>query len=283
MNLENKLRQTPPGNLVDARNMAHQAMQLVSKASLANLEPKPDYSHNNMGWDNTLGAFLTQPISTSGGDLYVGLRIASLTLLIVQNGVASAQFDLAGVANSDACSWLDRELGQAGLKPASSATVFYDLPQEVTGIDLYATAGLTEGLRTLAGWFALADCLLTEFSQSHTEIEPGPSPVRCWPHHFDIASYVSLEEGDFETARGIGVGLSPGDGSYAQPYVYVTPFPAPDLAALPEAPAPGHWHSEGFVGAIATGDGLLTLGDITSGTAMFINQAFAIGREKLGV
>ena len=282
MSLEDELRQTPPGNLVDARNMAHQAMQLVSKASLANLEPKPDYSHNNMGWDKRFSAFLTQPMHTSDGNLYVGLCVATLTLLIVRDDAASAQLHLGGVSDSDACSWLDRELGQAGLKPVSAANAFYELPRDVTGIEAYAAADLESELRTLGSWFAFADGLLAEFAQGHTAITPGASPVRCWPHHFDIASYVSLEEGDVEIARGIGVGLSPGDGSYAQPYIYVTPFPAPNLATLPEAPAPGHWHTEGFVGAIATGDEILTLGDIASGTAMFIDQAFAIGREKLG-
>ncbi len=277
------LTSCPPDALVDTRHMTHQAMQLLSKAALANLEPVDDYSHTNMGWDIKHGAFLTQPITTAGGDLYVGLVFASLTLTIVRGGAITAQLDLNGISDNAAGQWLDAQLAETGLKPASAMTLFYDLPAEVTGITTYSSAGLGPCLVTLGHWFAFADGLLSTFANANAALNPGPSPVRCWPHHFDIATYVSLEEGDFETAKGIGVGLSPGDGSYAQPYFYVTPFPAPDLAALPPAPAPGHWHSEGFVGAIATGEELLTLDDIASGAAAFVDQAFAIGREKLGV
>ena len=54
----------------------------------------------------------------------------------------------------------------------------------------------------------------------------------------------------------LAIGLSPGDGSYGEPYVYVTPWPYPD--APPDAALPlGHWHREGFTAAIATGSEIL--------------------------
>jgi len=107
--------------------------------------------------------------------------------------------------------------------------------------------------------------------------------VRCWPHHFDIATYVSLEHGDFETAKGIGVGMSPGDESYDQPYFYINPFPHLNAAELPAPPSPGHLHNEGFVGAIATGDEIISLADIGKALPRFIAESFSIGREKFSV
>lgn len=283
MTAQNDLSTAAPTALVGARNMAHRAAQLLSRTSAANLEPRPDYSHDNLGWDAKLAAFLTQPLPSEGGVCHVGLDIAGLALLIVRDGEPVARFDLDGKTDADAQAWLDGELAKAGLRPMSSAALVYDLPDAVTGIGTYARSHLNNELSTLAAWFAFADGLLTRFAGNNSGLHPGPSPVRCWPHHFDVATYVSLEEGDFETAKGIGVGLSPGDGSYAQPYFYVTPFPAPPLADLPDAPTPGHWHGEGFVGAIATGDEVLTLDDAQHGAAAFIDRAFAIGREKLGV
>jgi hypothetical protein len=79
------------------------------------------------------------------------------------------------------------------------------------------------------------------------------SPVRCWPHHFDIATLVSIPGGAPGEVRTIGVGLSPGDGSYAEPYFYVTPWPAPDGPTLPELPAGAAWHRAGWFGAVLTG------------------------------
>ncbi len=75
--------------------------------------------------------------------------------------------------------------------------------------------------------------------------------VRCWPHHFDIGTVVDLKS----TAEGcsIGLGLSPGDESYDQPYFYVNPYPNPDLSALPPLLAGDHWHTQGWMGVVATG------------------------------
>ncbi|MEM1398461.1 MAG: hypothetical protein AAGF58_01200, partial [Pseudomonadota bacterium] len=60
------------------------------------------------------------------------------------------------------------------------------------------------------------------------------------------------------------------------------PWPHLDSDHLPEAPEPGHWHSQGFVGAIATADELLTTNEISTAFSSFIRQAFETGRKKLG-
>jgi hypothetical protein len=48
----------------------------------------------------------------------------------------------------------------------------------------------------------------------------------------------------------IGVGLSPGDTSYAEPYWYVSPYPYPATTALPAIAGNGFWHTQGWVGAV---------------------------------
>jgi hypothetical protein len=73
--------------------------------------------------------------------------------------------------------------------------------------------------------------------------------VRCWPHHYDIATLFALDDGDPETARSVGIGLSPGDSAYAEPYLYCNPWPVPD-GALPTAPGPLRWHTEGFTSLV---------------------------------
>ncbi len=70
-------------------------------------------------------------------------------------------------------------------------------------------------------------------------LEPDPSAVRCWPHHFNIATYVFLETGNPETARGVGVGMSPGDEGYGERYFYINGWPHLDASKLPDAIAPG--------------------------------------------
>jgi hypothetical protein len=62
-----------------------------------------------------------------------------------------------------------------------------------------------------------------------------------------------------EEARSIGVGFSPGDGSYDQPYFYVTPWPYPDTEDLPSLTAGAHWHREGWTGAVLTAERLISV------------------------
>ena len=62
------------------------------------------------------------------------------------------------------------------------------------------------------------------------------SAVQLWPHHFDIATLRTLvQHEDAELAKSVNVGFSFGDGSYAQPYAYVSPWPYPP--SRNEAPA----------------------------------------------
>jgi hypothetical protein len=78
------------------------------------------------------------------------------------------------------------------------------------------------------------------------------SSVRCWPHHFDIAILLTVAPG-----KTVGLGLSPGDSSYAEPYWYVTPYPYPKNPELPPLPEGGRWHTEGFFAAVLRGSDLL--------------------------
>ena len=102
----------------------------------------------------------------------------------------------------------------------------------------------------MAPGYGGADFLLRELESAAS----GASEVRCWPHHFDLATLITLS-GSGEEARTVGVGLSPGDDSYREPYYYVTPWPYPRGRLLPELPA-GRWHTEGWVGAILRGSDL---------------------------
>jgi hypothetical protein len=98
---------------------------------------------------------------------------------------------------------------------------------------------------------------------------------------------VPLDAGGGESARSVGIGVSPGDSSYAQPYAYVSPWPYPDRATLPPAPPPGHWHTEGFVAIVATGQAILSLLSPLSlrepGSALlaFVTSAYETARASL--
>ena len=273
------LRSASLADIATARAIAHRATQHLTKAARANLEAQPDDSHSNLGWDHKQNAFLSQPIDGK----YVGLSIAPLSLFILEGSEHLESLTLNNLTDAEAGQWLDRKLAGLGLSAGSSTELPYELPADVANVENYRKTNDDAGLDALSAWFQAASNALDNFVSENTDIVPGPSAVRCWPHHFDIATYVSMESGDPETARGVGVGMSPGDEGYNEPYFYINPWPHLDKDALPEAIAPGHWHAEGYVGSIATASELLTTNNIEEAVSSFIAKSFSAGRAIQGI
>src|SRR5262249_1859549 len=126
----------------------------------------------------------------------------------------------------------------------------YELPgHPVVGGARFSQASAE--LREMGNWYGNAASVLEELAGG----DATASPVRCWPHHFDIATPFSLSG-----ARTVGGGPPPGDASYAEPYWYVGPSPRPKETNLPPLPEKGRWHTEGFFAAVLTGSDLLAGG-----------------------
>ena len=161
------------------------------------------------------------------------------------------------------------ELRRAGFDTDRLTTKkHYEIPTHAVA-DSAAFDASPVGLSTMAAAYHDAWLLTSDVAAR----EPGASPPRCWPHHFDLATLITLITlitlpalRDAVT-RTIGVGVSPGDASYPEPYVYVGPYPKPDVASLPRL-ARGHWHTDGWVGAVLTMPDLIVFSD---GAAQALN------------
>ena len=283
------LDRPPPTGLVGARKLAHHAVQWATKAARANLKATPDDSHSSLDWDAGHAALLSQPLpagpSTGGPGndaVRVGLRIAGLELIVVRGGEVLDLLPLDGIEDATAGSWTDSTLHGFGLLPASKARLPYVISDHAVASGApYEIGPEARALEELSRWYDGAADALGAVAARLAGLRPGPGPVRCWPHHFDIATLVALDEGHAETSRSIGIGVSPGDEYYAQPYAYISPWPNLDAANLPGLPPPGHWHTRGFVAAVATGEEILALGERGRGLLAFIAGAVEIGRARL--
>ena len=93
-----------------------------------------------------------------------------------------------------------------------------------------------------------------------------------WPHHFDIATLITIEENPGpEKSKTIGVGLSPGDESYNEPYFYISPWPYPvNKNNLPKLNH-GFWHTQGWFGEVLTSSEIIRSGDNTEQLEITIN------------
>ena len=234
-----------PLELVAARHELHYAAQAVSAVGRTWLSKKDDDSHTNLGWAPALGRL----VGRTAGDppLRAALDLAGLRLsLLDAAGKTVAEFALEGRTVGDAQDWLKGRLAAVwGRELDAIQPLHYEMPEHELGSGGSFSAP-DEGCAELERWFDNAASVLERVRAEH-----GSSAVRCWPHHFDIATLISLEG-----ERSIGVGMSPGDGSYPEPYWYVGPWPHPKPETWPELPA-GRWHTDGFVAAVLTGSELV--------------------------
>ena len=196
----------------------------------------------------------------------VGVHVAALELFVAHDGKAELH-PLQGSTPRAVDDWLDFKLKTLGLKGMSSVRLPYEVPARA----LENVAGLAG----LARWFAAAAEVLEEVRARHAGMRPGP--VVCWPHHFDIALVLPLGRHE----RSVGIGVSPGDGYYPQPYAYVSPYPAPKNPRPPALPPGGHWHTKDFFGAVATAEALLAQRDPRAALLEVIDAAFDASRSWL--
>jgi hypothetical protein len=234
-------------SLVDARLQLHHAAQLATALGISYLEKQADDSHTNLEWLPAVQALASN--RAGAANVRVAVRPDPLTLLVLDaTNTPVASLELNGRTLDDAVDWLRTRLAEQGFGTAAFTTKrHYTIPPhpvaESRPFDSHDRGAFAE----LATWYADADLYFRDLSSRVR----GASPVRCWPHHFDIGMLFESNDGD-----SIGVGLEPGDGYYAEPYWYANRYPAPDSAALPTLPAldgGGTWHTSEWTGAVLTG------------------------------
>jgi len=267
--------------LADARRQLHWAAQATSAVGKRLLPHQPDYSEQSFRWNEEARA-LAQGTVEGGRPFRPALRLSPPALLLLdRDGRALHELPLDGCTLEEAFRWLEEKIaGLLGrpLDPPLDRSA--DIEAHPVGSGARFSSSDSEAFAETAAWFGNAHRLLTAV----TEENPGASAVRCWPHHFDIATLIPLNPGaaSSETARSIGVGLSPGDPKRPAPYLYVTPWPYPSTENLPDLEGGGIWNTEGWVGAVLDAATLLDgSGDPGHRAERFVASAVAGCRALL--
>jgi hypothetical protein len=267
--------------LREARLQAHYALQWLARAARAYIPPQPDDSHTSLRWDHDFDCFMTRPWRDHSR---LSLQIASLTLALHGGEPTDAQsLSLSGHTDADARQWLGERLGARGLDPqALDAPSPYGIPvHAIAQGAAYDANGTADALAETAACFANAEFFLNRIEKQMIEHKFSASPVRCWPHHFDLATLTMLPTPDPDMTGYVGTGISPGDEHYDEPYFYVSVYPGPEPAALPALPTLGHWHTRDFIAAILPAHKILTAKDQPAATGEFLDRAIAIALKLL--
>jgi hypothetical protein len=235
--------------LVPARLELHYAAQIVAASADAWLPERADDGHTAMTWKTPI--MLGEPSPT---EVRIGIRAVDFAVVAYHDGELST-LSLAGKTLAEAMAWADEQFGT----PRGIAMRAYDMPASPLAIGGHFVGHEPE-LAELARWYDLGLAVLGTVV--------APTELEIWPHHFDLGAIIVLDG-----TRQIGIGLSPGDRYYAEPYFYVTPSPRVDKP-LPALAGGGVWRTDEWTGAVLTAS---TGGDPYT----FIASAIAAARMLL--
>ncbi len=266
--------------LIEGRLQLHYAVQFIAGVGSSLAEPQPDFSHTSMQWNPDLGLFVgvlipaTQPFQ-------VALNPISFTSIILDpQGNTIATFPLTQKTIAEALNWHKQEIAKLG---ADADRI--ELP--VYGPNEFPDHAIAHGNTFDASQAAAREFLTNYYANTHqlllksTAQFPGASAIRIWPHHFDIATLIDLPN----TQNGepvVGIGMSPGDTNYSDPYWYLYTYPALEPDNLSDLDGSGFWHTENWIGAVLRASQL-------SGEAakqwqqieLFLNSALKIAIAKI--
>jgi hypothetical protein len=235
----------PSPNLFESRLQLHWALQIAASVGHTFIPPVDDQSHTNFEWMDEHEALVGK---ITPNRFRNGLRFRDLTLLLFDaGGTVTDECRLVDKTLEDGYSWLEQTISSVTGKPLDKILTKhpYDLPEHPVA---HGTAfNHSELFAELARWYTNANTVLNRVRTENAR----SSPVRCWPHHFDIATLITLDpDRDPEEARSIGVGMTPGDNAQPEPYWYVTPWPYPVAPTLSPLEGGGHWNTDGWLGAV---------------------------------
>lgn len=267
-----------------ARLQLHYAIQFIAATGIALADPQPDYSHAALHWNPDQQVF--QGVLIHGDRPFrIALDPVSLTSLILDaHGSPIAQIPLDQTTMAEGLNWLKSELRQLGVDADRIKFLDYppnDFPDHPLAHGAVFDASYEADRQTLVQYYANTHTLLYEIM---TQRE-GASPVQIWSHHFDMATLIALPGTRNGEPMSIGVGMSPGDGSYDEPYWYVSPYPYPDATNFPPLEGNGTWHTNHWVGAVLktsqlTGTGITPQTNLQVKT--FLNSAIDSSQTLLG-
>jgi len=249
------------------------------------LAPSAEDVQANLDWSGTHGALLGRKVKTDSGDVQAGLVLAELTLILVKEGEVLDRLPLAQRTMNEAIGWIKHQLADSGLDPEGlSDHIPYDLPPYAQLMGRPFEREQAAVFDAMGIYYANADLTLKSLCRR----EPQASVVKCWPHHFDLATLMSFDLAD--EIRYIGVGFSPADAEqgFEEPYYYVNYHPQPEQlpSTLPPFEAGGAWTTQHWVGSILTATELTSTLNYEQQQRMaeaFMAQSVQAGKQILAI
>lgn len=244
-----KLADFSKETIAEARKQLHQAVQLPAIAGRCLNLKDPGDTFAALSWDKNNNRLTSQSLGES--EFHIALDISGFQLVIItENMEPVISFYLDSKTYNEAFNWLRENLNQLSFGSNKlNKNLPYQIPEYPTAKGEPFRQNNYPAFKELENYYSNANLILENITKKEKEV----SQIHCWPHHFDIAALITIEKNaEQEKSKTIGLGLSPGDESYNEPYFYISPWPYPENKDnLPKLNY-GHWHTQGWFGVVLT-------------------------------
>jgi len=262
--------------LSKVREELHMAVQLVGAFPRNYLAHDPTDANASLIWNSKILSFESQSVKNKNGNVKLGLIVNEFKLYFSVNEKEHSSLNLNDKSINDSTEWVKSELSKLDF---DGNLYNLNLPYEIESYDYKLTLNpINQSLEVFSALYSnMYQALVGVVEQ-----EPEAFDIRCWPHHFDLATLLPIEKDDAgELSKSIGIGFSPGDERTNEPYYYINIWPNVALEILEKHSLQnGYWNKTGWAGALLTYSELLQQEDQTNLLNDYLNSVLGILKTK---
>jgi len=225
----------------------HIASQYLAAAGISYVEKKPDDSHTNLGWDSQNKRLTSHALNSEG--VRLGLAYEEFSLVLLKGDKEISTFPLPNQNHRQVIDWINTQLSSIGLTEAYIYEFHYETGYEEMTDEYVFTHYSKPEIDDVIKRLTIGQSTFERFLITN-ELE---SPIRVWPHHFDLGIYTLISKNLF-----MGGGLAIADSISADFYFYASGYlngesmGSEGFATL----SSGEWGEGGFNGAVLENSGV---------------------------
>ena len=239
----------PKFNLESTRYIKQQyhiAIQVVVLPGRSYLQKSPRDEHATLELDNHRNSLVGKWISCKNNRWRCGISMEQKKIYFEEEGSPEPlEADFRNKTFNELMLWLEESLATAGFSVSSlNSTTPYKLP-DYTKQKTPLCFDRNNGFEFFFPFYKNSSFLFENFKK-YVDVH---CENRLWPRHLNQKISIMIKDsGEPSTSTYLGLGMSPGDQYYDEPYLYVNCWPYLE-GDLPE-PSVGFWHIDDWVGTV---------------------------------
>ena len=175
----------------------HQAAQYLAAAGISFIEKKPDDSHTNVGWNIVDNSMVTHVF---GNQNQLSINLSTVKIEWLNNGSVSNEVPLNSKSHGEIIQWIADQAKANNIGKSFTYLFHYALPYQEIKNDFRFSLN-AKSLMLIAKELTKAQKAFEQFLEG----QKLASPIRIWPHHFDLGIYTKLKSENTFMGAGLAI------------------------------------------------------------------------------